>query len=146
MFSLIVAMLATLSAIVYGYLYLMFTTITTIFKEKYKISPNIMGLTSIGNGVEMIFGVIIFGVISDHWLMINDMEMMPGYCLHIMKTWWILYTHWPFLVQLDRREACLLICAYFRYGVCGGRNHNLFGQYCELCSHDIPLVKASSLL
>ena len=85
--SSIIPTLATLSAIAYGYLYLMFTTITTVFEESYGFLPNTVGLTFLGIGVGMIVGVIIFGVISDRRLkkaQAYKMEMKPEYRLNIM--------------------------------------------------------------
>ncbi|MCJ1381871.1 hypothetical protein MMC17_004983 [Xylographa soralifera] len=83
----IIATLATLSALAYGYLYLLFTTITTVFEQEYKFSPNIVGLTFLGVGVGMILGAVVFGVISDRRLkkaQASQMDMKPEYRLHIM--------------------------------------------------------------
>lgn len=84
----IVASLATLSAVVYGYLYLVFTTITNVFETNYGFSPDIVGLTFIGVGIGMIAGVAAFGVLSDRILVskarANNGEMKPEYRLSIM--------------------------------------------------------------
>ena len=83
----IIATLATLSALAYGYLYLLFTTITTVFEQEYKFSTNIVGLTFLGIGVGMIVGAGAFGIVSDRRLkaaQARQMGMKPEYRLHIM--------------------------------------------------------------
>ncbi|MCJ1391882.1 hypothetical protein MMC18_004749 [Xylographa bjoerkii] len=83
----IIATLATLSALAYGYLYLLFTTITTVFEQEYGFPPNIVGLTFLGVGVGMIMGAVVFGIISDRRLkeaQADQTEMKPEYRLHIM--------------------------------------------------------------
>lgn len=88
LFSPIVGSLATLSAVVYGYLYLVFTTITDVFESNYGFSPNIVGLTFIGVGLGMMAGVAAFGGLSDRILVskarANGGEMKPEYRLSIM--------------------------------------------------------------
>ncbi|CAD6591008.1 MAG: hypothetical protein ASARMPREDX12_004888 [Alectoria sarmentosa] len=88
LFSPIVASLATLSAVVYGYLYLVFTTITNVFETNYGFSPNIVGLTFMGVGLGMMTGVAAFGGLSDRILVrkarANNGELKPEYRLFIM--------------------------------------------------------------
>ena len=88
LFSPIVASLATLSAVVYGYLYLVFTTMTDVFENNYGFSTNIVGLTFIGVGLGMMTGVAAFGAISDRILVskarANNGELKPEYRLSIM--------------------------------------------------------------
>lgn len=50
---------------VYGYLYLLFTTITEVYEKQYHFSQGTVGLTYLGIGVGSLFGVIIFGIASD---------------------------------------------------------------------------------
>ncbi|KAI1766321.1 major facilitator superfamily domain-containing protein [Hypoxylon sp. FL1150] len=52
-------------AVVYGYLYLMFTSITEVFEETYHFSPNIVGLAFIGVGVGSLIGISVVGSTSD---------------------------------------------------------------------------------
>jgi hypothetical protein len=52
-------------SITYGYLYLMFTTITPIFEETYGFSQGISGLAYIGFGVGSLLSTGIFGAIAD---------------------------------------------------------------------------------
>ena len=64
-FSPIVLALSTYMAVVYGYLYLLFTTITEVYESQYHFSQGAVGLTYLGIGVGSLFGVIIFGFASD---------------------------------------------------------------------------------
>ena len=70
-------------AIVYGYLYLLFTTITEVFEGQYGFSPGIVGLTYLGLGLGMFGGLALFGIASD-WLVKKksvDGQMKPEYRL-----------------------------------------------------------------
>lgn len=64
-FSPIVLALSTFMAIVYGYLYLLFTTITEVFESSYGFSSGAVGLTYLGIGIGMLMGLLIFGIASD---------------------------------------------------------------------------------
>ena len=55
-------------AIVYGYLYLLFTTLTPVFESQYHFSSGSVGLTYLGIGIGALFGVVIFGILSDKLL------------------------------------------------------------------------------
>ena len=57
-------------AIVYGYLYLLFTTLTPVFETSYNFSTSSVGLTYLGIGIGAIIGVLIFGFASDKLLKI----------------------------------------------------------------------------
>jgi hypothetical protein len=52
-------------AVVYGILYLLFTTFTFVFEENYGFSQNIVGLVYIGLGIGMLFGLAVLGATSD---------------------------------------------------------------------------------
>lgn len=52
-------------AVVYGYLYLLFTTITEVYENQYHFSQGSVGLTYLGIGIGSLCGVIIFGIASD---------------------------------------------------------------------------------
>ena len=83
----IIASLATLSAIAYGYMYLVFTTITEVFESKYGFPPNLVDLAFLGVGVCETIGVVIFGIISDRRLkraLASQMKMKPEYRLQIL--------------------------------------------------------------
>jgi MFS family permease len=72
-------------AIGYGYLYLIFTTMTEVFEGQYGISRGNVGLTYLGVGVGNISGLIAFGFISDTLMKKmakrNGGEMKPEYRL-----------------------------------------------------------------
>lgn len=52
-------------SITYGYLYLLFTTITEIYENVYHFSTGIAGLSFIGIGIGMFAGLMAFGAVSD---------------------------------------------------------------------------------
>jgi MFS family permease len=61
----IVASLSLYMAVVYGLLYLLFTTITNVFIETYHWQPDICGLAYIGLGVGFFLGLAVVSKISD---------------------------------------------------------------------------------
>jgi multidrug resistance protein len=71
--------------ICYGYLYLVFTTITELFETKYHMSKSNVGLTFLGIGVGQFIGLFAFGSVSDMLLKKkaakNGGEMKPEYRL-----------------------------------------------------------------
>ena len=72
-------------AICYGYMYLVFTSLTGLYEKQYGISTANVGLTFIGIGVGQFAGLIVFGSISDKMLKAqakrNGGEMKPEYRL-----------------------------------------------------------------
>lgn len=82
-FSPIVLALSTYMAVVYGYLYLLFTTITEVYEGQYHFNQGTVGLTYLGIGVGSLCGVVIFGVLSDRILKAKSKsgEMKPEYRL-----------------------------------------------------------------
>ncbi|KAJ3535707.1 hypothetical protein NM208_g7025 [Fusarium decemcellulare] len=74
--------LSLLSAVAYGVLYLLFTTLTEVFETRYGIVTNI-GLVYFGIGVGQITGVAVFGTASDAVVkrMAKGGEMKPEYRL-----------------------------------------------------------------
>ncbi|KAJ9635580.1 hypothetical protein H2204_005754 [Knufia peltigerae] len=52
-------------AIIYGYLYLLFTTITQVYENVYGFSTGLAGLSYLGLGVGMVLGLAVFGSTSD---------------------------------------------------------------------------------
>ena len=79
----IVLALSTFIAVVYGYLYLLFTTITNVFEGVYHFSPGNVGLTYLGLGVGCFVGLFIFGMASDRIMKAKSAsgEMKPEYRL-----------------------------------------------------------------
>ncbi|KAH6689845.1 major facilitator superfamily domain-containing protein [Plectosphaerella plurivora] len=53
-------------AIVYGYLYIMFSTMPAVFARQYHITGSIAGLTYLGLGVGSLLGVMTFSLFSNH--------------------------------------------------------------------------------
>lgn len=83
LFSPIVLVLSIYMAIVYGYLYLLFTTIGLVFEETYHFSQGSVGLSFLGIGIGSMIGLVIFGALSDRTVkkMAAKGEMKPEYRL-----------------------------------------------------------------
>lgn len=64
----IVFLLSLYVGVIYGYLYLLFTTITSVFEEQYNFSQGSVGLTYLGLGVGSLIGLFILGATSDRLL------------------------------------------------------------------------------
>ncbi|EAU33865.1 conserved hypothetical protein [Aspergillus terreus NIH2624] len=62
----IVFMMAMFAAVTYGYLYLMFTTLTPIFENNYGFSPGIAGLAYLGFGIGSVIGLVVCGAVANH--------------------------------------------------------------------------------
>ncbi|KAJ5698385.1 hypothetical protein N7462_000390 [Penicillium macrosclerotiorum] len=61
----IVLIIAIYIAIVYGCLYLLFTTVTDVFQNTYHWGIGISGLSYLGLGLGFITGQLVFGLVSD---------------------------------------------------------------------------------
>ncbi|EXJ67403.1 uncharacterized protein A1O5_09416 [Cladophialophora psammophila CBS 110553] len=61
----IVGLLAIYVALIYGCLYLLFTTVTDVFQRTYLWSPDLTGLAYIGLGLGLLCGQALFGLSSD---------------------------------------------------------------------------------
>ena len=83
LFSPIVLSLSIYMAVVYGYLYLLFTTLTLVFERDYGFSQGNVGLTFLGIGIGSLLGLAIFGALSDRIVkrMSAQGEMKPEYRL-----------------------------------------------------------------
>lgn len=90
-------------AIVYGYLYLLFTTMTGVFENTYHFSPANVGLAYLGIGVGMFGGLFVSGITSDSIVKKlakkNNGEMKPEFRI-------------PPMIP----AAVLLPCGLFIYG------------------------------
>ena len=64
----IVSLLSVYMAIIYSYLYLLFTTFTAVFEDQYNFSTRQAGLAYLGLGVGFIVGQIGVGAFSDKYL------------------------------------------------------------------------------
>lgn len=65
LFSPIVLVLSSYMALVYGYLYLLFTTLTDVFENIYHFPTSLVGLTFLGIGVGMVGGIFAYGLLAD---------------------------------------------------------------------------------
>ncbi|KAM5436020.1 hypothetical protein McanMca71_000231 [Microsporum canis] len=68
LFSPIVFLLSLYAAVVYGYLYLLFTTISGVFIGKYHFTQGTVGLSFLGVGIGCLLGLGILGAMSDRLL------------------------------------------------------------------------------
>lgn len=57
--------LALYVAVVYGVLYLLFSTFTFVFSEQYGFSSGVIGLSYVPTGIGMLLGVMTFGALTD---------------------------------------------------------------------------------
>ncbi|KAI8961163.1 major facilitator superfamily domain-containing protein [Daldinia sp. FL1419] len=64
----IIAITSLYMAVTYGYLYLMFTTMTEVFQGYYGFSTSIVGLAFIGLGVGSLSGILAFSATSDRYI------------------------------------------------------------------------------
>ncbi|TLS29408.1 hypothetical protein PpBr36_01489 [Pyricularia pennisetigena] len=68
LFSPITQIFAIYVAIVYGYLYLLFTTITSVFIQTYGFTPSTAGLSFLGLGIGSLVAQIVFTWTSDAYV------------------------------------------------------------------------------
>jgi hypothetical protein len=68
LFSPMILLMALYYAVVYGILYLLYTTFTFVFEQEYHFSPSNVGLTYIASGIGMFIGLFIIGGSSDRLL------------------------------------------------------------------------------
>ncbi|KAJ5096989.1 MFS transporter cpaT, partial [Penicillium angulare] len=64
----IVFLLSLYVALIYGYLYLLFTTFTDVFQSQYGFSQGSVGLSYLGIGVGSLIGLFVLGTTSDRLL------------------------------------------------------------------------------
>ncbi|KAK7414755.1 hypothetical protein QQX98_006439 [Neonectria punicea] len=88
LFSPIVFLLSLYMAIVYGYLYLIFTAMPLLFQQQYGFTTGAVGLSYLGIGIGSIIGLAIAGATSDslsrHLTKKNGGEPKPEYRLPVM--------------------------------------------------------------
>ncbi|KAK7734328.1 hypothetical protein SLS57_000020 [Botryosphaeria dothidea] len=85
----IVGLMSLYVAVVYGILYLLFTTFTFVFEGQYGFSSGTVGLTYIGIGIGMILGLALVGKLSDATLRrvkASGHEMKPEHRLPFILT------------------------------------------------------------
>ena len=81
----IVALLAVYVSVVYGFLYILLTTITEVFESTYGFTQGEAGLAYLGLSLGMVIGVLLCAATSDWWLKrqasVHDGQMKPEYRL-----------------------------------------------------------------
>ncbi|KAJ5558176.1 hypothetical protein N7535_008392 [Penicillium sp. DV-2018c] len=83
-FSPIVFLLSLYVGVIYGYLYLLFTTITVVFEQEYGFSEGVVGLSYLGIGIGSFVGLAMLGATSDKlivYLSAKSGEKKPEYRL-----------------------------------------------------------------
>lgn len=82
----VVLLLSIFMAIIYGYLYLLFTTFAIVFEDNYGFTSGTVGLAYLGIGMGSIAGVTVFACISDRLMkkMSAESGMKPEYRLPVM--------------------------------------------------------------
>ncbi|CAI7582146.1 unnamed protein product [Penicillium palitans] len=82
------ALFSLYTGIVFGYLYLLFTTVTDVYQTTYNFSQGATGLVFIGIGVGSLIGLIFFGALSDkiqnHLIAKNNGQAEPEFRLPIL--------------------------------------------------------------
>ncbi|KAJ5188103.1 Major facilitator superfamily domain general substrate transporter [Penicillium cf. griseofulvum] len=82
------ALFSLYTGIVFGYLYLLFTTVTDVYITTYNFSQGATGLVFIGIGVGSLIGLIFFGAMSDkiqnHLIAKNNGQAEPEFRLPIL--------------------------------------------------------------
>lgn len=61
----IVAGLSLYLALIYGYLYLLFTTFSTVFPQQYRFRTQTLGLSFLGMGVGQVLSLLVLSWLSD---------------------------------------------------------------------------------
>lgn len=61
----IVFLLSLYVGVIYGYLYLLFTTISQVFEGQYGFSQGAVGLSYLGIGIGSLIGLLVLGATSD---------------------------------------------------------------------------------
>ncbi|KAM0361530.1 hypothetical protein ACHAP4_001998 [Fusarium culmorum] len=88
LFAPIVTLLSLYMALVYGYLYLLFTSMPTLFVKEYHFSSGSVGLAYLGLGMGSLIGLVISGTTSDplvnYLTKKNGGERKPEYRLPLM--------------------------------------------------------------
>jgi hypothetical protein len=73
----IVLTLSLYMGVVYGYLYLLFTTFSVVFEQQYHFSSGSVGLSFLGIGIGSLMGLVITGATSDRILKSNARKDCP---------------------------------------------------------------------
>ncbi|PQE06223.1 benomyl methotrexate resistance protein [Rutstroemia sp. NJR-2017a BBW] len=81
-----VAIMSLYAAVIYGWLYLVMTTLTEVFESQFRVSQGPVGLTFIGIGIGMFLGAICCQMTLDKWAIraAAGGEIKPEYRLPVM--------------------------------------------------------------
>jgi multidrug resistance protein len=109
LFSPIVMILSLYLGVLYGYMYLLFTTFTVVFTEQYGFSSGSVGLSFLGIGIGSLVGLGLIGGLSDRLLKSRaransppgtpdaELNMKPEYRLPMLQPFAILVVGGLFL-------------------------------------------------
>ncbi|KAM0315427.1 hypothetical protein ACHAPQ_011590 [Fusarium lateritium] len=64
----IVLLVSFYTGIIFGLVFLLFTTFPSVFEDTYGFSPGVAGLAYLGLGIGMVLGLIMFSILSDKLL------------------------------------------------------------------------------
>jgi hypothetical protein len=64
-FSPVVSIMSLYVGLVFGLLYLLFASFSTLFEDVYSFGPGVSGLSYLGIGVGELVGLVVFGIMSD---------------------------------------------------------------------------------
>ncbi|KAL8689695.1 MAG: hypothetical protein Q9218_004691 [Villophora microphyllina] len=87
LFSPIILGLSLFMALVYAYIYLLFTTFPYVFEAQYEFSTGTVGLTYLGMGIGMVIAAVIVGYTTDQQvakMAMKSGERKPEYRLPVM--------------------------------------------------------------
>lgn len=68
----IITLMSLYVSVVYGIMYLLFTTFPTVYEGQYEFSAGTSGLSYLPVGIGMLVGIIILGVFSDRLVKVNQ--------------------------------------------------------------------------
>jgi MFS family permease len=88
LFSPIVASMCIYIAVLYGLLYILFTTFTEVFEGQYGFSSGESGLSFLGSGVGMLLGLLYAGFLSDRAIKLK-MQRHEQPCPEDRLPWYI---------------------------------------------------------
>lgn len=84
----VVQICSLFTSVVYGYLYLLFTSITEVFEDYYNFSTDMVGLVYLGLGVGSLIGMAYFSGLSDRHIKSQAIKygggLKPEYRLHVL--------------------------------------------------------------